>query len=339
MMNRVRLFVIVLLSLALVLAGCGGSSKPPTPAAEKQGTAPATKAKLSIATGGTGGVYYVYGGGLANLITKNLPNAEATAEVTSASVDNAKLIQAGKADLALMMGDVAYDAANGRGKFEATGKAPLRALAVLYSNYTHIVVLDGSGIKKVADLRGKKVSTGAPGSGTEVIANRVLEAAGINPDKDIVRERLGVTESAGALKDRKIDAFFWSGGLPTAAILDLAATPGIKIRLLSHEEELQKMVNKYGPIYFKLTIPKGVYKGFDEDVAVSGVANLLVVNEKMNPDLAYSIVKLMFDKKSDLVAVHKEAENLKLETATVGSSVDFHPGAIKFYQEKGVWKK
>lgn len=338
-MNRVRLFMIVLLSLALVLAGCGGGSKPATPAGEKQGAAPATKAKLSIATGGTGGVYYVYGGGLANLITKNLPNAEATAEVTSASVDNAKLIQAGKADLALMMGDVAYDAANGRGKFEATGKAPLRALAVLYSNYTHIVVLDGSGIKKVADLKGKKVSTGAPGSGTEVIANRVLEAAGINPDKDIVRERLGVTESAGALKDRKIDAFFWSGGLPTAAILDLAATPGIKIRLLSHEEELQKMVNKYGPIYFKLTIPKGVYKGFDEEVAVSGVANLLVVNEKMNPDLAYSIVKLMFDKKSDLVAVHKEAENLKLETATVGSSVEFHPGAIKFYQEKGVWKK
>ncbi|MCL4424411.1 MAG: TAXI family TRAP transporter solute-binding subunit [Firmicutes bacterium] len=338
-MQRVKMLLAVVLVLTIVLAGCGGASKPATPGGQASTTPPPAKAKLSIATGGTGGVYYVYGGGLANLITKNLSNAEATAEVTSASVDNAKLLQSGKADLAFMMGDVAYDAANGKGKFEATGKAPLRSLAVLYSNFTHIVVMDGSGIKKVADLKGKKVSTGSPGSGTEVIANRVLEAAGLNPDKDIVRERLGVTESAGALKDRKVDAFFWSGGLPTAAILDLAATPGIKIRLLPHEEELKKMADKYGPIYFKLVIPKGTYKGFDEDVPVSGVANLLVVNEKMNPDLVYSIVKLMFDKKSDLVVVHKEAENLKLETATTGSSLEFHPGAVKFYQEKGVWKK
>lgn len=298
-----------------------------------------TKVTLSVATGGTGGVYYIYGGGLANVITKNVPNVEATAEVTSASVDNAKLIQGGKADVAFMMADVAYDASKGQGQFAQTGKVSLRTLGVLYSNYTHLVVLDGSPIQKVSDLKGKKVSTGSPGSGTEVLANRILEAGGLNPDKDITRERLGVSESAGALKDRKIDAFFWSGGLPTAAILDLASTPGIKIRLVSQQDELKKMTEKYGPIYFNLVVPKGTYKGFDQDTNVVGVANVLVVSDKMKDDLAYKLIKVMFDKQADLVAVHAEAKNLKLQSAVVGSPIDFHPGAIKYYTEKGVWKK
>lgn len=296
--------------------------------------------RLSVATGGTGGVYYVFGGGIAQVISKNIPNVEATAEVTAASVDNCKLIQAQKADLALIMADVGYDAFKGLGRFKAApGAIPVRTVAVLYSNYMHFVALEGSGIKSMTDLRGKRVSTGAPGSGTEVKALRVLESYGINAEKDLKRERLSVAESAGALKDRKVDAFAWDGGLPTAAILDLAATPGIKVRLLNNAEHLDMLTQKYGPVYFKLVIPKTAYPNMDADISVAGVANLLICNEKMPADLAYQLIKVLLEKQPDLVAVHKEATHFTLQSAAVGSSIPFHPGVIKYFQEKGIKMK
>jgi TRAP transporter TAXI family solute receptor len=217
--------------------------------------------RLSIATGGTGGVYYPYGGGMANVISKYVPSTEATAEVTSASVDNCKLIQAGKADLALIMADVGYDALKGMGRFKASGPIPVRTVVVPYTNLMHFISTEGTGVKSMKDLKGKRVSTGSPGSGTEVKAVRVLESYGINPEKDIKRERLGVAESAGAIKDRKIDAFAWDGGLPTAAVLDLAATPGVKIKVLSNAEHLDFLTQKYGPVYFKLFIPQSQLPG------------------------------------------------------------------------------
>lgn len=292
-----------------------------------------TKVRLSIATGGTGGVYYPMGGGMAAVLSKHLTGVEATAEVTAASVDNCKLVGAQKTDLGFVMGDVGYDAFMGTGKFK--GKLPIRNLAVLYSNYMHVVALDGKGINTIADLKGKKISTGAPGSGTEVKGLRVLEAYGINPDKDITRDRLGATESAGALKDNKIDAYFWDGGLPTASILDVAATPGIKIKLLGHEEGVAKMVAKYGPVYFKGNIPKNTYPGITTDTHVAAVANILICHEKLDPSLAYNILKTFFAHKPELVAVHKEANHLTLEGAVHGSPIPFHPGAIKFFKEKG----
>jgi uncharacterized protein len=293
-----------------------------------------TKVRLSIATGGTGGVYYPYGGGMAAVLSRHLPGVEATAEVTAASVDNCKLVAAQKADMAFVMADVVYDAFMGTGKFKE--KLPVRNLAVLYANFMHIVTLDGKGISTVADLKGKKVSTGAPGSGTEVKAFRVLEANGINPEKDITRDRLGATESAGALKDRKIDAYFWDGGLPTASVLDLGATPGIKIKLIGHDDSIPKMITKYGPLYFKSTVPKNTYPGVATDTFVAAVANLLICNEKMDPALAYNILKTFFTNKPELVAVHKEATHLTLESAVEGSPIPFHPGAVKFFKEKGM---
>jgi hypothetical protein len=296
--------------------------------------------RLSVATGGTGGVYYVFGGGIAQVLSKNLPQVEATAEVTAASVDNCKLIHARKADMALVMADVAYDALKGTGRFKATpGAIPVRTLGVLYSNFMHFVTLEGSGIKSMTDLRGKRVSTGAPGSGTEVKALRVLESYGINPEKDLKRERLSVAESAGALKDRKVDAFAWDGGLPTAAVLDLAATPGIKIKLLNNADHLGLLTEKYGPVYFKLVIPKTAYPHMEAEVSVAGVANLLICNEKMENDLAYQIVKVLLEKQPDLVVVHKEAAHFTLQSAPVGSSIPFHPGAVKYFQEKGIQTK
>ena len=292
--------------------------------------------RLSVATGGTGGVYYPLGGGMANVISKFVPNTEATAEVTSASVDNCKLVHAGKADLALIMADTGYDAYKGLERFKSGGPQAIRTVAVVYPNYMHFVTVDGLGIKSVSDLKGKRVSTGSPGSGTEVMALRVLESYGINPDKDIKRERLGVAESAGAIKDRKVDAFGWVGGLPTAAVMDLAATPGIKIRVLNNAEHLDRMVQKYGPIYFQRNIPQTTYAGMDADVSVACVANLLICREKMEDTLVYYVLKALFEHQPDLVAVHKEASNLTLAAATVGSPLPFHSGAIKYYQEKGV---
>jgi uncharacterized protein len=291
------------------------------------------KTRLSIATGGTGGVYYPYGGAMAAVISKHLTGVEATAEVTAASVDNCKLVAAQKADLGFVMGDTAHDAYAGAGKFKE--KLPLRNLAILYSNFMHVVVLDGKGINTVADLKGKKISTGAPGSGTEVKALRVLEAYGVNPDKDVSRDRLGASESAGALKDRKIDGYFWDGGLPTASILDLAATPGIKIKLLGQEDGIPKMIAKYGPVYFKGKIPKNIYPGIATDTPVAAVGNALICHEKMDPTLAYNLLKTLFTHKAELVAVHKEAVHLTVEDAVDGSPIPFHPGAIKFFKEKG----
>ena len=292
------------------------------------------KVRMSIATGGTGGVYYPYGGAIASVISKHVPGAEATAEVTAAAVDNLKLVGAGEADLGYAYPDLAYDAMEGKGLFKS--KLPIRMVAHLYVSYFHLVTLGNSPIKSVADLKGKRVSTGAPGSGTEVVAFRVLEAFGINPDKDIKRDRLSVVESVNALKDGKTDAFFWVGGLPTAAILDLAATPNLSMKLIPTDVALPKIFQKYGEIYVKAAIPKTAYPKLTADVGVVGIPNVLVCNTNADPELIYRSLKAMFDFKNELVAVHSEAKELTLQNAVIKTVVPYHPGAIKFFKEKGM---
>ncbi len=291
--------------------------------------------RLSIATGGTGGVYYPMGGGMANILSKYIPYLEATAEVTTASVDNCLLVGKGKAELAFIMADTGWDAYMGKAQFKE--KVALRTLAVLYPNNMHVVTAAGKGIEKVADLKGKRVSTGAPGSGTEVMGLRVIEASGLDPNKDMTRDKLGVSESAGALKDGKIDAFLWVGGLPTAAITDFGATPGIKIKLLNSADAVPKMREKYGPLYVKGVIPAKTYPGQDTDVPIAVVWNVLICNEKMKGDVAYDILKTLFDRKAELVASHRDARYLSLESqASGGSPIPFHPGAIRYFEEKGL---
>jgi uncharacterized protein len=293
---------------------------------------------LSIATGGTGGVYYPYGGGLAKVLNENLPGVRATAEVTAASVDNLKLIRDGSADIAFVLADSLADAVNGGGAFDGR-PVPVRSLAVLYSNYTHLVTTASSGIRTVGDLRGKVVSTGSPGSGTEVIATRIFKAAGLDPDRDVTRQGLGASESAGALNDGKIAAFFFSGGLPTAAIQDLAHTPGVAIRLIPTAHVLPALQREFGALYFPLEIPASAYRGTEAAVGVVGVANVLVVNASMPEGLAYDITRLLLEKRSDLVAIHPEARHLAPESASAPSPAPFHGGAIRLYREKGVWKE
>ena len=294
---------------------------------------------LSIATGGTGGVYYPLGGGMANVLSKHVPGMQATAEVTGGSVANLQLIATGKPYIALSMTDAALDAYQGEDKFKGK-KVPVRTLMILYPNRMHVVSVEGTGVNTMADLKGKRVSTGSPGSATEVMAFRVIEAAGLDKDKDMRRERLGVAESVNALKDRKIDAFFWVGGLPTAAVTDLAATPGVKIKMIDHANTVAAMNKKYGNLYVEDTIPRTTYPGMAADNKQATVMNILVANENLSEQAAYNIVKTIFDKRQDLIAVHKEAENFKLENQKeAASSVPWHPGALKYFKERGVKMK
>jgi TRAP transporter TAXI family solute receptor len=276
------------------------------------------------------------GGGLAAAQSKYVPGMQATAEVTGGSVDNLKLVDSGKPYVGFSMADAAQDALRGEDKFKGH-KVPLKTLAVLYPNRMHVVTVEGKNIAKFADLKGKRVSTGSPGSATEVMAFRLIEAAGMDKDKDMKRERLGVAESVNAIKDGKIDAFFWVGGLPTAAVQDLANTPGTRIRMIDHSDLVGPMNKKYGNLYVEDTIPKSVYAGMAADNKQATVMNILVAHENMSEKTAYDIVKTIFEKKSDLVAVHKEAENFNLANQKAGNSpVPFHAGAVKYYAEKGI---
>ena len=292
--------------------------------------------QLSIATGGTGGVYYPLGGGFANILSKALPGVVVTAEVTGGSVDNLKLIGTAKADIAFVQVDAAWDAINGLDKFKG-GKLDVKSLVVMYPNQMHVVTVDGTGIAKIEDLKGKRISTGSPGSATEVFAFRVIEAAGLDKDKDVKRERLGAAESVNAIKDKKIDALFWVGGLPTAAVTDLAATPSTKIKLLDIAQLTEKMNAKYGPLYAAAVIPKSTYTGMDADNTNIAVWNLMAVNGSMDEKLAYDLTKTMMEKREDLAQVHKEALNIKEASQTAkNAGIPWHPGAIRYFKEKGL---
>ena len=310
-----------MLVAACLLPACGGGSQ---------------ARYLSIATGGTGGVYYPYGGGIAKVLNERLPGVRATAEVTAASVDNIKFIRDGRADLAFTLADTLADAVHARGAFAGGPPPPVASLAVLYSNYTQLVTLASSGIASVGDLRGKVVSTGAPGSGTEVIAFRLLGAAGLDANRDVRRQSLGASESADALKDGKLDAFFWSAGLPNPAVQDLSHTPGITIRLVPNADLLPRLQSQFGSLYFRLEIPASTYPGVNTPVPVVGVANVLVVNISMPEDVAYDVTRVLFENQPELASIHPEARHLSLRTAVEGSPAPFHPGAVRYYREKGV---
>jgi uncharacterized protein len=292
---------------------------------------PGGEGRLSIATGGAGGVYQVYGGGLADLLTDELPDSPTTAETTSASVDNLLLVANGDSDIAFSLADSAIDAVEGSESFGEP--QPLRALATLYPNITQVVVPADSDIESLEDMRGKTVSVGSPGSGTEVIALRLLEVAGLDPDEDITRRGLGVGESVQALREGSIDAFFWSGGVPTGAVTDLATTDDI--RLLALDRYLPDMRSRYGEAYSKAEVEDDEYSGVKGTTTI-GVPNLLMVSEDMPPDLAASITRELYEGKDRLATVVPAAEALDpAKGREVVSPVQLHPGAQGYYEEQG----
>jgi len=293
---------------------------------------------LSIATGGTGGVYYPYGGALAGIYTEKIPGLQVTAEVTGASVDNLKLMQQGRADLAFTLADTLAEAVAGTGPFAGTGPVDVKSMAVLYTNVTHLIARQGSGILRVANLKGKVVATGAPGSGTELIADRLLRAAGLDPHADITRHALGASEGAGALKDGKVDALFWSGGLPTPAIQDLAAAPGLSLAFIPQTDLLPTLWATYGrSLYREVVLPASTYRGQSTDIAVVGVANVLVVSGRLEADLVERLTRTMFDSRSRLEAAHPEARHLAVPTGPNTAPAPFHEGARRVFESRG-WK-
>ncbi len=300
------------------------------------GLVAAEQKQLSIGTGDPGGVYFPLGGAVASVLAKALPDLHATVEVTGGSVDNIKLIAAGQSDLGFTMADAAADAMQGQDKFR-NNKVDLQTLLVVYPNRMHVVTLEGTGIETLADLRGKRVSTGSPGSATEIMATRAIDVIGLDKDKDIKRERLGVAESVNALTDRRIDAFFWVGGIPTAAISTLATTAGVKMKLIDHADIVDKMNEKYGKLYSKSRIKAGTYPGYKTDSDVAEVWNLIVTGKRMSDEDAYTIAKTLIEKKDEIVKVHKEAESFSLDNQVQDRSpIPFHPGALKYFKEKGV---
>lgn len=306
---------------ALFLAACGGG----------EGGGGGGDGALTIATGGTGGVYYPLGGGIANVISKNVDGTSATAQETNASVDNMLLTQEGSADLALGVGDVVAGAAEGTGSFEE----PLNLCSIgsMYHNYMQPVTTKGTGIESVEDMKGKKISVGAPGSATEVGAMRVLEAAGIDPEKDINRRQLGAAETVDALRDGTIDAGFWSGGIPTGALVDLASTGDMK--LVEIGEYADDLAKEYGEYYVKEDIPAKTYEGQSQPVSVIASPNILVANKDMDEQLQEDVTRAIFEKKDALVQVHSAAKELDASTAGDVPFIDTCPGSQKYYDEVG----
>ncbi|NDL70288.1 TAXI family TRAP transporter solute-binding subunit [Vreelandella alkaliphila] len=293
---------------------------------------PASAQQLSIATGGTGGVYYPIGGGFAEMINNHIEGAQATAEVTGASVENMGLIMRGDADLALALADTVYQAYNGSGDFEGRQIENTRALASVYPNAVQLVTLADSDIQTIADLAGKRVSVGAPGSGTELNARAVLEANGISYD-DFSPQRLNFNETADAIRDGDIDAGFWSVGPPTSSILNLAATRDIRLIGLSDEEIAN--AQKAEAVFAPYELAAGMYDGMDEAVQTIGIPNVLVVNSDMDEELAYQLTQLLFESTDELIAVHPAANDTTIEFTMNSTPVPLHPGAIRYFEEVG----
>lgn len=319
-LRRRRAVVGGVAACTLLLAACGGGAE----------EVPGADGSLSMATGGTGGVYYPYGGGIANVITQNVPGQTATVQETNASVDNMLLVQAGSADLALGLGGVVSDAVAGVNSFEGN-PVNICTLGKLYNNYTQPITTAGTGIRTVEDMRGKRVSLGSPGSASEVLAIRVLEAAGLNPDTDIQRAQLGVGETVQALRDGTIDAGFWSGGLPTGALVDLASTGGMV--LIPTAQYADAMAQRYGQFYFADEIPANTYQGQTAPVPQVVAPNMLVVRKDMPQQLQQDITRAIFEHKKELTQVHPAAEELDPATADDVGFIEVCPGAKAYYDQ------
>ena len=306
----------VLLVLGALVAACSPNDPP------------GGEGRLSIATGGAGGVYQVYGGGLADLLSDELPDSPTTAETTSASVDNLLLVANGDSDVAFSLGDSAIDAVEGSESFGEP--KPLRALATIYPNITQVVVMADSDIETIEDMEGRTISVGSPGSGTEVIALRLLEVAGV---EGLSKRQLGVGESVQALRDGSIEGFFWSGGVPTGAVTDLATTDDI--RILDLGEYLAPMRDRFGEAYMEAEVEEGGYEGVAATPTI-GVPNVLMVNQDMDDDLAFSITEALYAGKDRLATVVPAAESLDpAEGREKVGPIELHPGAERFYSEQG----
>jgi TRAP transporter TAXI family solute receptor len=287
---------------------------------------------INVLTGGTGGVYYPLGVALSKIYGEKIPGARPTVQATKASVENLNLLQQGKGEIAFTLGDSLADAWAGNAEAGFKSKLDkLRTVAAIYPNYIQIVASKDSGIKTIADLKGKRVAVGAPKSGTELNARAIFGAAGLNYSDLGKVEYLPFNESVELMKNRQLDATLISAGLGVSAIRDLASSIDIVM-----VEVPPAVVQKIGTPYQEAVIPAGTYKGQDADVKAAAVQNYLVTRANLADNIVYEMTKTMFDNLSELQAAHAAAKAIKLENAAKAPPVPLHPGAAKFYKEKGV---
>jgi uncharacterized protein len=330
---RPRLLLAVGVASSLVLTACGGGESDSGGGSGGGGGTAAEERNenLTFATGGTGGVYYPYGGGIANVISAELPGVVVTVQETNASVDNMKLLESDQAQLALALGDVVSDAVKGENTFDKP--IEICSLGNLYNNYVHFFTTADTGIKTIKDLKGKRVSPGAVGSASEVTADRIMEAAGLDPQTDIERSQLGVAETVAAIQDGTVDVGAWSGGLPTGAIVDLASTD--KLVLIPTGEYADDLAKKYGDYYFEEDIPAKTYEGQDKASPQVVSPNILVVRKDMDESLQEDMTRVIFENKEQLITVHPAAEELDPKTAGDVSFIDTCPGAQAYFDSVG----
>ena len=289
---------------------------------------------INILTAGTGGVFYPLGGALSNILAAKIPGTRLSVQTTKGSVENMNLLHQGRAELAFTQGDALAFAWSGdadagfKSKFDT-----LRGITAIYPSYIHIVALKDSGINTIAELKGKRLSVGAVRSGTELDARKLLTAAGINY-KDLGKAVfLPFEESVDLMRNKQLDATFQVGGLGIPAVRDIANAFSVVF-----VEVPSEVITKAGVPYAMGTIPKGTYRGQDADVPTATLLNYVVTRADLSTDLVYSITKAIFDSVPELVAAHRAAEDIKLERALDGMPVPLHPGAQKFYKEKGLLK-
>jgi uncharacterized protein len=288
---------------------------------------------INVLTGGTSGVYYPLGVALATLFNEKIEGANATAQATKASVENLNLLQAGKGELAFTLADAASQAWAGNEEAGYKGKLDkLRHVAAIYNNYIQIVATAESGIKTLADLKGKRISVGAPKSGTELNARAVLKAAGLTYEDFEKVEYLAFAESVDLMKNRQLDVTLQSAGLGVASIKDLATA--VPIVIVAIPPEVIAAVGD--PAYQAGTIKAGTYQGQDADVATAAIRNLLLTHDGLADDLVYAMVDTLYANLETMVAAHKAASAIKLDKSSTESPVPLHPGAEKFYREKGL---
>jgi len=285
--------------------------------------------ELYIGTGNTTGVFYVLGAGYAGMINRHMPGYDATAAPTGGSLDNLHRLFAGDVDIALTLAAAADDAFAGTGAW-AGRPEPVRALARTYPNFEHVIARTDSGINKIADFKGHRISMGSPGSGTELLGRRLVAAAGLDPAKDIVALSMSLPQTTAAILDGSISAMIWSGGIPTPGIVDLFSKAHGAVRFLPIQELLPKVDQKYPNLLDKAVIQKSVYN-LPEDVPALTDANLIVVTDAMPADLAFELTKLIFDYQQELAAVHPAANAIRRETASATDPVPLHPGSQRYY--------
>ncbi len=287
---------------------------------------------ISIGTGGTGGIYYPYGGGVAEIWSKHVKDVKAVAEVTGASVENVKLAHKGETVVGAVMGDVAEAGFSGTGKFQEK-KHDIKTLAVMYPNLLQVVTLKKSGITDIEQVKGKQISTGSPGSGTNFMAEAVFKALDI-PLDSYQDSRLSFTESANALRDGTIEVGIWSVGPGTSSILDLATTHDIHV--IGFTPEQTQKVLEFNQNYAGVDLSGGVYRGVDAPVATIGVWNVMICQGSLETEMVYNLAKALFENNDYLQKIHPSAAYTTPENAVKYSPIPLHPGTVKYLEEKGL---